>query len=85
MPTSARYATAWLDHGVDPKDKDYEYAIIVGKPSNFVRVIEDCSLLFICQFLLHVQRSVLVTRTCGEGTRGAWDEDLRGIFTGRAD
>lgn len=39
-PTSARYATAWLDHGVDPKDKDYEYAITVGNPANFVRVIE---------------------------------------------
>lgn len=38
--TSARYATAWLDHGVDPTDKDYEYTIIVNKPSNFVRVME---------------------------------------------
>ncbi|XP_022793263.1 uncharacterized protein LOC111332229 [Stylophora pistillata] len=28
--TSARYATAWLDHGVDPNGKGYEYTIAVA-------------------------------------------------------
>ena len=36
--TSARYATAWLDHGVDPTDKDYEYTILVKGPSEEIHV-----------------------------------------------
>lgn len=28
--SSARYATAWLDHGVNPLNKDYHYTIAVG-------------------------------------------------------
>lgn len=29
--TSARYATAWLDHGIDPIEKEYEYTIAVAR------------------------------------------------------
>lgn len=36
--TTARYATAWLDHGVDPTDRDYEFAIVVNRPSSDIRV-----------------------------------------------
>ena len=36
--TSARYATAWLDHGSDATDKTYEYVIAVNKDEAFVRV-----------------------------------------------
>ena len=36
--TSARYATAWLDHGVNPTNKGYEYAIIVGTKPSTIRV-----------------------------------------------
>jgi len=36
--TSARYATAWLDHGVNPSDKGYEYTILVNKPLSTARV-----------------------------------------------
>ena len=36
--TSARYATAWLDHGVDPTDKGYEYTILVEGPSEEIHV-----------------------------------------------
>ena len=36
--TSARYATAWLDHGADPTDKTYEYVIAVNKDEAFVQV-----------------------------------------------
>ena len=36
--TSARYATAWLNHGVNPTDKGYEYTILVNRPSGEVRV-----------------------------------------------
>ena len=36
--TSSRYATAWLNHGVNPTDKSYEYAIVVGKSAETVRV-----------------------------------------------
>ena len=32
--TSARYATAWLDPGVEPNDKGYEYTIPSEKASN---------------------------------------------------
>jgi len=39
--TSARYATAWLDHGVDPNDKGYEYTILVNKPQIYIRVSSD--------------------------------------------
>ena len=39
--TSARYATAWLDHGVDPNDKSYEYTILVNKPQIYIRVSSD--------------------------------------------
>ena len=28
--SSARYATAWLDHGIDPSNDEYEYAILVA-------------------------------------------------------
>ena len=36
--TTAQYATAWLDHGADPTDKKYEYAILVNKPLSTIRV-----------------------------------------------
>ena len=36
--TSARFATAWLDHGVNPTDKGYEYTIHVNKPLSTVQV-----------------------------------------------
>ncbi|XP_078352647.1 chondroitin sulfate ABC exolyase-like [Oculina patagonica] len=39
--TSARYATAWLDHGVNPTDGEYEYAIVVNQAPNVVRVLAD--------------------------------------------
>ncbi|KAL9951814.1 hypothetical protein ACROYT_G044546 [Oculina patagonica] len=35
--TSARYATAWLNHGDNPTDKGYEYAIMVDKPLNYIQ------------------------------------------------
>ena len=42
--TSARYATAWLDHGVNPLDVTYEYAIVVNKTANFAQVKESTAL-----------------------------------------
>ena len=38
--TSARYATAWLDHGVNPTNQEYEYAILVNQAPNAVRVMQ---------------------------------------------
>ena len=37
--TSARYATAWLDHGVNPTDKSYEYTILVNQAPDVVQVM----------------------------------------------
>lgn len=37
--TSARYATAWLDHGFNPTNADYEYAIMVEKPLYYLQVM----------------------------------------------
>ncbi|XP_066015773.1 chondroitin sulfate ABC exolyase-like isoform X2 [Pocillopora verrucosa] len=39
--TSARYATAWLNHGVNPTDKGYEYTILVNRPSEEVRTLAE--------------------------------------------
>ncbi|KAL9953039.1 hypothetical protein ACROYT_G040390 [Oculina patagonica] len=36
---TARYATAWLNHGVNPTNKDYEYTIVVGKTPGIVRTL----------------------------------------------
>jgi len=46
--TSARYATAWLNHGTNPSDANYEYTIVVNKPANFVQVKCDYRTVFIC-------------------------------------
>lgn len=44
--TSARYATAWLDHGVNPTGADYEYTIMVEKPLLNLEVIY-CNVIFL--------------------------------------
>ena len=36
--TSARYATAWLDHGVNQANMNYEYTIFVNKPLSTIQV-----------------------------------------------
>ena len=36
--TTARYATAWLDHGVNSSDKGYEYATLVNRQASVVRI-----------------------------------------------
>lgn len=46
--TSARYATAWLNHGVNPSDAKYEYTIVVNKPANVVQVKCNYGIVFIC-------------------------------------
>ncbi len=46
--TSARYATAWLNHGINPSDANYEYAIVVNKPANFVQVNETTVTSLFC-------------------------------------
>jgi len=46
--TSARYATAWLNHGTNPSDANYEYTIVVNKPANVVQVKCDYRAVFIC-------------------------------------
>ena len=35
-PTNARYATVWLDHGVNPLSESYEYAILVAADASCI-------------------------------------------------
>ena len=46
--TSARYATAWFNHGINPSDAKYEYTIVVNKPANFVQVNETTPSPLLC-------------------------------------
>ena len=38
-PTNARYATVWLDHGVNPLSEVYEYAILVATDVNGIEAL----------------------------------------------
>lgn len=49
--TSARYATAWLNHGVNPTDQGYEYTIMVDKPLNYIQVNDLRCKFFYLSFL----------------------------------
>ena len=51
--TSARYATAWLDHGANPTAKGYEYAILVGTQLSKLQVLKT----FNVKFILEIRKS----------------------------
>ena len=45
--TSARYATAWLDHGANATAKGYEYAILVGTQMSELQVLNTFNVKYI--------------------------------------
>ena len=45
--TSARYATAWLDHGANATAKGYEYAILVGTQLSELQVLNTFNVKYI--------------------------------------
>ena len=47
--TSARYATAWLDHGANATAKGYEYAILVGTQLSELQVQNTFNVKYIYQ------------------------------------
>ncbi len=62
-PTQGQYAVAWLDHGIEPRDATYHYAIVVRgadsvkrlaeKPEEYYRVVNQTNALHHVEFPRH--------------------------------